>query len=85
MDKTDNQTRPNWNGAATNERERVGVIPHKNVLPVGGALLYRKAPHFAVGFKIVAQAVGIARLFELGKQCLYVSFDLICAPCHNPV
>ena len=27
MDKTDNQTRPNWNGAATNERERVGVVP----------------------------------------------------------
>ena len=25
MDKTDNRTRPNWNGAATNERERVGV------------------------------------------------------------
>lgn len=27
MDKTDNQTRPNWNGAATNELERVGVVP----------------------------------------------------------
>lgn len=26
MGKTDNQTRPNWNGAATNERERVGVV-----------------------------------------------------------
>ena len=27
VDKTDNQTRPNWNGVATNERERVGVVP----------------------------------------------------------
>lgn len=25
VDKTDNQTRPNWNGATANERERVGV------------------------------------------------------------
>ena len=25
VDKTDNQTRPNWNGAASNERERVGI------------------------------------------------------------
>lgn len=25
MDKTDNQTRPNRNGATTNERERVGI------------------------------------------------------------
>lgn len=24
--QNDNQTRPNWNGAATNERERVGVV-----------------------------------------------------------
>lgn len=24
--QTDNQTRPNWNGAATNERERVGIV-----------------------------------------------------------
>lgn len=36
-------------------------------------MLYRKAPLFVVGFKILAQAVGIARLFELGKQCLCVS------------
>ena len=25
VDKTDNQTRPNWNGTTTNERERVGI------------------------------------------------------------
>ena len=32
MDKTDNQTRPNWNGAATNERERVGIKTARNTL-----------------------------------------------------
>ena len=44
MDKTDNQTRLNRNGATTNERERVGIVKiraiyvHDNLDSTHGAL-----------------------------------------------